>query len=128
MLRRASTALFCALALVAPAYSQDFQTMANDTGCQSRFSDDKKADIFATKYKGREITVTGEVQVLGSDRIGLRLLRSSTMSDVSIKLANPKEAYDLEKGQTVTIRFVPTDAGGCILPYYGDRGVISSKR
>jgi hypothetical protein len=101
-----------------------FLKMLADTGCDSRYSDDKKADLFQASYKNREMTVTGEITSLSSGKLALKVLPSTLTSDVRVVLRDPRAGYDLQKGQRVTIRFVVNIAGGCILDYSGDQGVI----
>jgi len=77
-----------------------FAAMRAETGCDSKYSDEKKADLFEAKPP-------------------------RTFSyDVRVKLSDPKSAYDLQKDQRVTLRFTVRSAGGCVLPYGGDQGVL----
>jgi hypothetical protein len=103
-----------------------FMQMLADTGCKSRYSDDKKADLFASNYKNKQMTVTGEIATLSSNDLSLKVLPATLTFDVIIKLADSKAGYDLEKGQRVTMTFVVNSAGGCLLSYSGDRGVIQN--
>jgi hypothetical protein len=98
--------------------------MLADTGCESRYSDDKKADLFKANYKNREMIVTGEIKSVSSGKISLKVLPSTLTSDVRIALRDPSVAYDLQKSQRLTVRFIVNLAGGCILDYSGDQGVI----
>jgi hypothetical protein len=102
-----------------------YAAIVAETGCESKFRDAKKADIFAANYKGREITLAGEIATLKDDGLTLKILRNTLTFDVSIKLTDPKATYDLEKGQRVAVTFTMREAGGCFLPYYGDQGRIS---
>jgi hypothetical protein len=116
-------------ALIATADAQvpnnyAFLKMLADTGCESRYSDDKKADLFKANYKNREMIVTGEIKSVSSGKISLKVLPSTLTSDVRIALRDPSVAYDLQKSQRLTVRFIVNLAGGCILDYSGDQGVI----
>jgi hypothetical protein len=108
----------------AAAQEANWRALEAETGCQSRYSDDKKADIFAANYKDREMTVTGQVADVSGARVSIKILSSTLISDLRVRLSNPKAAYDLEKGQRITVRFIMRSAGGCIVDYEGDQGAI----
>lgn len=101
-----------------------FEEMLTDTGCHSVNSDEKKADLFETKYKDKEMMVTGEANEVNRGEIGIRVLPSTLTFDVAVTLSDPQSTYDLQKGRRVTVRFVARTGGGCILPYSGDQGVL----
>jgi hypothetical protein len=118
-----ATALVLTTAAV-HAQAINFAGMLADTGCNSKYSDDKKADLFASKYQNREMIVTGEIASLNKGDVGLKVLRDTFTYDIAITLRDAKAAYDLEKGQRVTVQFTVDSAGGCILPYEGKNGII----
>jgi hypothetical protein len=110
-----------------------FAALVAETGCQSKYSDEKKADIFDAKYKAdifdakykdKEMTVTGEVATVGKGDLTIKILPTTLTFDLKVKLSDAKATYDLEKGQHVTVSFVMRSAGGCFLSYSGDQGVI----
>jgi hypothetical protein len=101
-----------------------FAALVAETGCQSKYSDEKKADIFDAKYKDKEMTVTGEVATVGKGDLTIKILPTTLTFDLKVKLSDAKATYDLEKGQHVTVSFVMRSAGGCFLSYSGDQGVI----
>ena len=120
----------CVLASVMGASAQqvvEFRTMLADTGCDSRYSEEKRADLFASRYKGQRMTVTGEIARAEKGQVSIRLLRSTLSHDISVKLSDPKATYDLEKGQRIRLSFTISEQGGCILPYSGTDGVIESQ-
>jgi ribosomal protein L21E len=121
-----ATALTVALTVPAAAQNADFLSMVNETGCSSKFSDDKKADIYASRYKGKTMTVTGEVSTSKDGSVGVKVLRATLTHDVDVKLRNSRDAYDLEKGQRVTVTFNVSYHGGCFLSYSGENGVIGN--
>jgi hypothetical protein len=101
-----------------------FLQMIAETGCESKYSDDKKADLFATRWRGTPMTVTGEVSLVSSGTVSLKILRTTLTSDIRVKLRDSRDAYDLEKGQRVTLTFKVSDHGGCILSYGGESGSL----
>jgi hypothetical protein len=106
----------------------DFQEMIADTGCNSKFSDEKKDDLFKSKYENKDMVVAGEIAELDRGKVDLKVLPSTFTFDLDVKLKDPKSTYDLQKHQTVTVRFIVRTAGGCILPYSGDHGVLVPAR
>ena len=120
--------LFILACLVAPARGQrgelEFESLVEETGCESTYSDEKKVDLFSTKYKDKEMTVTGLVAKVSRGYVMLKILPSSMKFDLRIKLNDPKSGYHLETGQHATIRFIVRTAGDCFLFYSGDQGVI----
>jgi uncharacterized protein len=101
-----------------------FAAVIAETGCQSRYSDEKKTDLFEAKYKDKEMIVTGQVAKVGGGDVLIKVLRSTITYDLGVTLSDPKSAYDLEKGRLVTVKFIMRSAGGCLLPYTGDHGVL----
>jgi hypothetical protein len=131
----AATAILAAMTSVAFAETAQtqppvpaFSAMLADTGCKSRYSDEKKEALFATKYMGKEMDVTGRIETLDSGRVGLKVLANTHTFDVVVTLSDAKASYDLEKGQRITMRFTVQSAGGCFLPYDGDRGTLISEQ
>jgi hypothetical protein len=112
------------VASAASAKANDFTKMLSDTGCNSPYSDERKADIFAQNYKNHTMTVTGEISVLENGRVALKVLPSTLTLDVSAAFADDHAGYNLTKNSRITIRFRVTDQGGCILPYYGDMAEV----
>jgi hypothetical protein len=123
---RSLIAAVVVLASIMPATAQnsEFGRLLADTGCDSKYSDDKKADLFKTNYYNREMTISGEITNSDNGKIYLKLLRQTLTFDLTVNLRDPKAGYDLEKGQRVTVRFNLTRHGGCFLAYSGDNGVI----
>jgi hypothetical protein len=101
-----------------------FAAMRAETGCDSKYSDEKKADLFEAKYKDKQITVTGVISSVSGGEVLIRVPPRTFSYDVRVTLSDPKSAYDLQKDQRVTLRFTVRSAGGCVLPYGGDQGVL----
>jgi hypothetical protein len=126
---RLMATLALATALPAAAQTSSFERMVADTGCASKYSDDKKADIFNANYKGRAITATGQIATLSSGDLSLKVLPGTMTYDILVTLRDPRAGYDLEKGQRVTVKFVVSYHGGCVLrhsdeSYIGEQGEI----
>jgi hypothetical protein len=104
-----------------------FLQMLAETGCDSRYSDDKKADLFAQRWKGKSMTVTGEVANVSKGTVSVKILRTTLSSDIWVDMQNDRDVYDLEKGQRVTLTFTVKDHGGCFLNYRGIFGVLGGQ-
>jgi hypothetical protein len=102
----------------------NFTDMVEEIGCKSKYSDEKKGDIFAAKYKDRDMIVSGTIETLSKDSAGLKILPTTRTFDATVKFEDPNAGYDLEKGQRLLVRLMVRDHGGCFLPFGGDRGVI----
>jgi hypothetical protein len=120
-----------ALAILAtPAAAQSakpnaaFLQMIAETGCESKYSD----DLFAKRWQGTPMTVTGEVSLVSSGTVSVKILRTTLTSDIRVKLRDSRDAYDLEKGQRVTLTFTVSDHGGCFLSYGGNGGSLGGSQ
>lgn len=102
----------------------EFTDMNTEIGCQSKLGDKEKADLFKAKYAGKEMTITGEVTGLHVETVTIKILPSTYIFDLRVKLSDPKSANVLKKGQRITVTFIVKIAGGCILPYSGDQGTL----
>jgi hypothetical protein len=119
-----TVALAQLFATEASAQSEGFAAIEAEVGCRTRYSEEKAAHEFATKYAGKEMTVTGQVSSVSRGTLRLKLLPTTFTFDLQVELVDPKAGYDLEKGQLVTVRLVMRRAGSCYLPFEGDQGVI----
>lgn len=102
----------------------EFIQMLNQTGCESKFSDEKKADIFLHRYKGRQMIVTGEINNADTGSLYIRVLPSTLTFDLAVDMSDRHSTYDLEKGRRVTVAFVVSSQGGCFLSFMGNNGVL----
>lgn len=112
------------LCLATPALAQSYQQMDQQVGCDSKYSDDKKEAIFDQNYKDHTFTWSGTVERVSGGDVAVKVLPDTFSYDFAVKLADESAAFNLEKGQRVTIKFVLREQGGCFLHYRGDSGVI----
>jgi hypothetical protein len=104
---------------IAAAIRIDFPTLVSETGCDSTYSEQKKADKFAP-FKNKAVIVTGEIAKVDDDGdIDLKMLSKTFTYDLRVTPKNRQDSYDLEKGEIVTVAFIMRRAGGCFLPYKG---------
>jgi len=101
---------------IAAAIHIDFPTLVAETGCDSAYSEQKKADKFAP-FKNKAVIVTGEIAKVDDDGdIDLKMLSKTFTYDLRVTPKNRQDSYDLEKGEIVTVAFIMRRAGGCFLP------------
>lgn len=103
--------------------ASDYWEVSYLTGCDSKYSEDKKTKIFKEAFENKVLTWTGIVERSKDGAIDLNL-DEGMMADVSIDLADENQGFDIQKGQQVTIKFKMEVTGGCFLPYQGSSGVI----
>src|SRR5690242_3183032 len=85
------------LAVARPGYADpDLASIIKETGCESKFSDEKKADLFKT-YNGKTVITSGTVEKADSGTVYLKVLPNTLTYDVQIKMADPKVTLTLVK-------------------------------
>ena len=94
-----------------------------DIGCKSTYSDEKKDDIFKAKYKDHWFTWSGEVVLLESGEASLNVDHVGTQ-DLKVEFADKNAGYNLVKGSELKVRFLMKRAGGCFLPFGGERATV----
>jgi hypothetical protein len=108
---------------ITPTYAE----LDSEVGCKSRYSEEKKARIFATTYQGRVMTWAGQIMSVDAGTVRLNI-DGFGLSDLSVRFADPRATYDLEKDAYAEVRFVMKSVGGCVLPFSGDSAVLMSLR
>ena len=106
-----------------PNSSASYNELNTEVGCDSKYSKEKKKDIFESRYKNRWMTWTGEVLLPNAESVSLNLDGVGTQ-DLHVKFAGKNAGYNLIEGEFITVRFVMKYAGGCFLPFSGDSAVI----
>jgi hypothetical protein len=106
-----------------PESNASYRELDSEVGCKSTYSDQKKEDIFNSKYRNHWMTWTGEIVLLESDNAALNMDGIGTQ-DLSIDFADKNAGYNLTKGERVTVRFLMDTEGGCFLPFSGDQATI----
>ena len=106
-----------------PTSSINYNELNKEVGCDSKYSDDKKTDIFNSKYKNHWMTWGGKIALLEADDVSLNIDGKGTQ-DLAITFSDKKAGYDLKKGDTIKVKFVMKHAGGCFLPFVGELASI----
>jgi hypothetical protein len=108
---------------VEPLSAAKFQSLMQETGCKSVYSDLKKADL-AAPYIGKPALVTGPISYISGGKVGITANPDTLTYDVLITFANAQDTFDLQKNQNVTVKFKFKSIGGCFLPFSGDQGQV----
>jgi len=100
-----------------------YEDVDAQVGCRSKYSDDRKADVFNASYKDHWMTWRGEVVLAAADDASLNIDGKGTQ-DLKVYFSNKSAGYSLMKGEFVTVKFLMKQAGGCILPFSGEQAAI----
>ncbi len=101
----------------------DFSKVEADTGCSSKYSEEKKRSLFREMYVNKQFTWTGKV--VRSDQGNLWLnMGDALIADLIIALSDKFQGYGLENGDIITVQFILDSSGGCFLPFKGEDGII----
>lgn len=100
-----------------------YKELNAQVGCGSKYSDDKKEDIFKANYKNHWMTWKGVVVLSEANNASLNIDRFGTQ-DLQIDFADPKAGYDLNKDTVIRVKFLMKQVGGCFLPFSGEHALI----
>lgn len=92
-------------------------------GCSSNYSDEKKEDVFNSNYRNRWMEWRGEIVLLEAGEMSLNVDGVGTQ-DLSVEFEDRTAGYDLKKGSVVSVKFLMKSAGGCFLPFSGERARV----
>ncbi|WP_223532339.1 SPOR domain-containing protein [Pseudomonas sp. GL-RE-20] len=104
-----------------------YNDVNSEVGCASKYSDQKKDDIFDSNFKNRWMVWSGIVVLADADDVSLNVDGIGTQ-DLQVDFLEKGAGYNLKKGQKIKVRFLMTNAGGCFLPFSGDYAVIDGQR
>jgi hypothetical protein len=107
-----------------PVSNALYGELNTEVGCGSQYSDDKKTDVFNSKYKNHWMTWRGEVVDVQTDRASLKVDRMGFLQDLRVEFIERNAGYNLTKGSFITVKFVMRNVGGCFLPFGGDNATV----
>jgi major membrane immunogen (membrane-anchored lipoprotein) len=107
-----------------PSSSASYDQVSKEVGCESHFIDEKKADIFNTRYRNHWMTWSGKVIIADPESVSLDM-NGKGIHELQVRFADPKAGYDILIGSTVTVHFLMTGHGGCYLPFSGGYATIT---
>ncbi len=106
-----------------PTSNATYSQISTEIGCESKYSEDKKEDIFKSKYKNHWMTWTGVVVLPEADSTSLNVDNFGTQ-DLSVDFTDKRAGYHLTEDSVITVKFLMNRAGGCFLPFSGKQAVI----
>jgi hypothetical protein len=106
-----------------PVSGASYGFLDSEIGCDSKYSEDKKEDIFNSQYKNHWMTWSGEVTLPEAGNVALNIDGKGTQ-DLQVDFADKKAGYDLTEGNVITVKFIMKTAGGCFLPFSGEQAEI----
>ena len=106
-----------------PINNSSYATTNMEVGCDSKYSKDKKKQIFDRKYKNHWMTWKGDVVLSDKGSASLNM-DGVLVQDLSVDFKDKKSGFDLQKGQTIKVRFLMKSIGGCVLPFSGNQAEI----
>ena len=109
-----------------PINSSSYSDTNKEVGCESKYSKDKKKQIFETKYKNHWMKWKGDVALSDKGSASLNM-DEVFVQDLSVDFKDNNVGFDLEEGQTIMVRFLMKSIGGCFLPFGGKQAEIRQK-
>lgn len=106
-----------------PLSSSSYDELNHNVGCESKFVEEKKSDIFKSNYLNHWMIWKGQILTASSEDASLNL-DGKGIQDLHISFADSKGGYDLLQYQIVSVKFLMKSAGGCILPFEGTMAVV----
>jgi hypothetical protein len=106
-----------------PTSNASYEELDSEVGCNSKYSDDKKKDIFNSRYKNHWMTWSGEVVLAEADEASLNI-DGKGIQDLAVDFADKNAGYNLTKGNYIAVRFLMKHAGGCFLPFSGEQATV----
>ena len=102
-----------------PVNNDSYDRTEKEVGCLSKYSKEKKRDIFNSKYKNHWMTWRGEVVIAKSDSVTMDV-NNFGIDDLSVDFEKQGAGYDLLEGETITVQFLMKSPGGCFLNFKGE--------
>lgn len=102
-----------------PTSNASYDEVNIQTGCDSKFIDQKRDDIFNSQYKDRWMTWEGKVYHAESESVSLDM-NDMGIHELQADFSDPKAGYDTLIGSVIKVKFVLRSQGGCFLPFTGN--------
>lgn len=106
-----------------PTSNASFDEVNIQTGCDSKFIEQKKEDIFTSQYKDHWMTWTGKVFHAEPESVSLDM-NGKGIHELQAVFADTHAGYDILIGSEVKIKFILRNQGGCLLPFNGEMAEI----
>jgi len=102
-----------------PVNNDSYDRTEEEVGCYSKYSEEKRKDIFNSQYKNHWMTWKGEVVIAKSDSVTMDV-NNFGIDDLRVVFENSGDGYDLLENQTITVQFLMKSSGGCFLNFEGE--------
>lgn len=109
-----------------PQYPYSIATYADVShavGCESRYIEEKKSDIFDNQYKNHWMVWEGKVIHAEPQSVSLDM-NGKGIHELQARFSNPNAGYDILVDSIIKVRFILRSQGGCFLPFTGDSASI----
>lgn len=101
--------------------TKSFEDIDKEIGCSSKFSDEKKKDLFKKDYKNVWAQWDGIIEHVNNEKVTISINEEVKLSAI---LQKPGSGYDLLKGESVSSSFMLINKGDCNIEYVGDKAEI----
>jgi len=106
-----------------PSSQSSYEDVSIAVGCESRFIEEKKKNLFESQYRDHWMTWEGKVIHAEPESVSLDM-NDKGIHELQAKFSNPNAGYDVLIDSTIKVRFILRSQGGCILPFTGDSASI----
>jgi len=106
-----------------PTSTASFDEVNAQTGCDSKYIEQKKEDLFTSKYKDHWMIWTGKVFHAEPESVSLDM-NGKGIHELQAVFADPRAGYDILIGSEVKVKFILRSQGGCLLPFNGEMAEI----
>jgi hypothetical protein len=108
-----------------PHSDASYKEVDSQVGCESKFSKDKKADIFESHYRNHWMTWTGRVTRVDAGTAHLDFDDTKfSMSDLYMKFLDNNTGYNLKRDDVISVKFIMKEAGNCLFPFKGVNAIV----
>lgn len=101
----------------------NFDQVEADTGCSSKYSEEKKRSLFGEIYVNKQFTWIGKVVRSDQGNVWLNM-SDALIGDLIVTLSDKRQGDDLKNGDMIMIKFILDSSGGCFLPFKGENGIV----
>lgn len=97
---------------------------SQEVGCYSRYSKEKRSDLFNDKYKGKWVRWTGKVQYVDNDQVIIVGVEGpGAVARADLKSAG--SGYELLKDDLVSMTMTISEQGDCDKPFVGINAFVN---
>jgi len=106
-----------------PSSNIDFSQAEDEVGRYSQNSEQKKIDLFNTKYKNKWFTWSGVIYKVEGNQIFVNCDYYG-LEDLIVELQDKNAGYDLQNGSEIKVRFVMKKITKTVKIFEGENGIL----